>query len=238
MMSSKGVDEHIRKSYFWLRGSSGFANGLHKNQIHWGVLQLHGSDADNSELGKVDKWHLPFHTVPLVSNLVSSIRWSPVRWPGYLQISCTEVMKMASKFQSPDFWPWPSCKHLSSVCFFALWKIENPASHLHSGTFCPAHSVQSTVGKGINVMMWNGPEVLEGRKGNLFCRQQESPVCWASCLLWICSISFRSSMIARRCSCLLPWGSHGSAGFFASGPQACFSLPCHTVSGNLKEDQA
>ena len=93
MMSSKGVVEHIRKSYFWLRGSSGFANGLHKNQIHWGVLQLHGSDADNSELGKVDKWHLPFHTVPLVSNLVSSIRWSPVRWPGYLQISCTEVTK-------------------------------------------------------------------------------------------------------------------------------------------------
>lgn len=37
---------------------------------------------------------------------------------------------------------------------------------------------------------------------------------------------------------MLRWGSHGSAGFFASGPQACFSLPCHTVSGNLKEDQA
>lgn len=53
MILSKGVNEHIRKSSFWLRGSSRFAHGLCKSQIHWGVLQIHGSD--NSELGAVSK---------------------------------------------------------------------------------------------------------------------------------------------------------------------------------------
>ena len=37
---------------------------------------------------------------------------------------------------------------------------------------------------------------------------------------------------------MLRWGNHDSAGFSAPGPHACSSPRCHTVSGNIKEDQA
>ena len=105
MMLSKGVNEHIRKSYFWLRGSSGFANGLHKNQIHWGVLQLHGSDADNSELGKVDK------VAPAFPHCAFGLKLGLEHSMVTCQMACLPADKlyrgdkMASKFQSPDLWP-------------------------------------------------------------------------------------------------------------------------------------
>lgn len=56
--------EQIRKSSFWLRGSSRFAWALQKAKYP-GVVYRYTA-ADNSELGTVSKVAPAFHTVPLV----------------------------------------------------------------------------------------------------------------------------------------------------------------------------
>ena len=84
MVLSEGVREHAGKSYFWLRASSGFAHGLPQTKCA-GVSCGYKALAQTAvRQGRRAEPRLPFHTVPLVSDLASGLRRLPVRWPGYL----------------------------------------------------------------------------------------------------------------------------------------------------------
>ena len=145
-------------------------------------------------------------------------------------------------FQSPDSWPLTFLQAAPTypLCVSLLCEKLKTLPPIFTLILSAWHSLYKVpLARGL--MWWRGGPRSSRRRGSeLVLQPAGDNLLSAGRHACFCTriVSFRSSVIARRCRCLLRWGNHDSAGFSAPGPHACSSPRCHTVSGNLKEDQA